>query len=167
MGIVADLKRRLFRWQSDGTAPLRLAGARGVYQRLAMLRLARGDARAALATLERGRTWTDVRIVPELFDAPCMASVLRVETGGRGRLLFSGPTKSGRRDGALWSSEDGGATWRRCAAIRDGPFAYSCLVSLPDGPVGCLYETGEQGCYERIDFARLPMPGTPARDTKP
>ncbi len=28
MGIVADLKRRLFRWQSDGTAPLRLAQRR-------------------------------------------------------------------------------------------------------------------------------------------
>ena len=28
MGIIADLKRRLFRWQSDGTAPLRLAQRR-------------------------------------------------------------------------------------------------------------------------------------------
>ena len=28
MGIIADLKRRLFRWRSDGTAPLRLAQRR-------------------------------------------------------------------------------------------------------------------------------------------
>lgn len=123
--------------------------------------------RTAAVSRDGGRTWSEVRIVPELFDAPCMASVLRVEPGGRGRLLFSGPTKGGRRDGALSSSEDNGATWRRCAAIRDGPFAYSCLVSLPDGRVGCLYETGEQGCYERIDFGRLPMPGVPAGESRP
>jgi sialidase-1 len=27
--------------------------------------------------------------------------------------------------------------------LHDGPAAYSCLTRLPDGTVGCLYESGD------------------------
>jgi sialidase-1 len=82
-----------------------------------------------------------------------MASILGLDAGKA--LLFSGPTRKGRFDGVLFASADGGATWQRGAALRTGPFAYSCLTELADGQIGCLYETGEKGCYERIDFARF------------
>lgn len=102
-----------------------------------------------------GETWDPVRQVPELHDDPCMASILGLNAGKT--LLFSGPTRKGRFDGVLFSSADGGTTWQRGAALHTGPFAYSCLTELADGQIGCLYETGEKGCYERIDFARFTM----------
>lgn len=111
--------------------------------------------RTAAVSRDGGRTWSALRVVPELFDAPCMAALLRTETGPRRTLWFSGPMKKNRAEGALWNSQDGGGTWRRDRTICPGPFAYSSLVELPGGLLGCLYETGDKGCYERIAFARF------------
>ena len=95
-----------------------------------------------------GQTWSDLRLVPELVDGPCMASVLRVDDA----LLFSGPWQTKRADGVLFHSRDDGATWIRGPALNNGPFAYSVLTRLRDGSLGCLYETGNKGPYERIVF---------------
>ena len=143
--------------------------------------------RQAVST-DGGATWSPLRQVPELFDAPCMASTLALDAGRL--LLFSGPTEGKRPAGRLFHSRDGGDTWSEGPVLQPGPFAYSCLAELlprPDdrsahrppnrpvetlhatslqdlrssahgmteGAVGCLYETGEKGCYERIDFARF------------
>jgi sialidase-1 len=41
--------------------------------------------------------------------------------------------------------------------LEAGPSAYSCLASLPDGEVGCLYECGARQPYEKITFARFSL----------
>ena len=51
-------------------------------------------------------------------------------------------------------SYDEGETWPIAAVLNSGPSAYSCLTALPDGDIGCLYEGGIRGRYERITFAR-------------
>lgn len=112
-------------------------------------RQAKGDNRRLQAvSADGGQTWSDLRLVPELVDGPCMASVLRVDSA----LLFSGPWQTKRADGVLFHSRDDGATWTRGPALNVGPFAYSVLTRLPDGRLGCLYETGDKGPYERIVF---------------
>ncbi len=108
--------------------------------------------RQAVST-DGGTTWGPVRLVPELFDGPCMASILALDAGRL--LVFSGPTQGRRADGRLFLSRDGGDTWEPGATLQPGPFAYCCLTELKGGALGCLFETGEAGCYERIDFARF------------
>nr|HQH74105.1 sialidase family protein [bacterium] len=50
-----------------------------------------------------------------------------------------------------------GETWPVARMIHSGPAAYSDLVVLPDGTIGCLYERGEENPYETIAFARLTL----------
>jgi sialidase-1 len=105
--------------------------------------------RTQAVSRDGGVTWSGFRAVPELFDGPCMASTIAVGTD----LYFSGPMKPGRSEGALWKSSDDGAHWRRVFTIEPGAFAYSCLVALPGGELGCLYE---RGGYTSITFVRIP-----------
>jgi sialidase-1 len=105
--------------------------------------------RTQAVSRDGGETWSPLRTVPELFDGPCMASLVRA-----GRMLyFSGPMKPQRAEGALWASHNDGETWRRVVTIEPGAFAYSCLVPLPGGDLGCLYE---RGGYASIAFVRIP-----------
>ena len=127
--------------RADGSLLLNTRSQTGARQR-----------RQAVST-DGGATWGPVRLVPELFDAPCMASILALDAGRL--LVFSGPTQGRRADGRLFLSHDGGDTWEPGATLQPGPFAYSCLTELKGGALGCLFETGEAGCYERIDFARF------------
>ena len=54
-------------------------------------------------------------------------------------------------------SYDEGKTWPVAKVIYAGPSAYSDLVVLPDGTIGCLYERGQKHAYEKITFARLTL----------
>ena len=50
---------------------------------------------------------------------------------------------------------DEGETWTIAKTIHPGPSAYSCLVRLPDGTIGLLFEGGIDGPYEYIYFTRF------------
>ena len=54
-------------------------------------------------------------------------------------------------------SRDEGKTWSVVKVIHKGPAAYSDLVVLPGGIVGCLYEQGDKHPYERVTFDRIPV----------
>jgi sialidase-1 len=54
-------------------------------------------------------------------------------------------------------STDDGQTWPTSKVIHPGPAAYCCLVALPDGTIGLLYECGDKQANERIDFARFKL----------
>jgi len=113
--------------------------------------------RKTCVSADGGQTWSTVADVPELADPGCMASIVRYSDpadGGRSRLLFSGPQSTKRENGTVFLSEDEGQTWPVKRVLCPGAFAYSCLVSLPDGAVGCLYEV--EGTT-RIDFARFTL----------
>lgn len=104
-----------------------------------------------------GMTWSPVADVPELRDPSCNASILRCsfdDAAGQGRVLYSGPNSTKRENGTIHLSRDDGATWPVRRVLWPGSFAYSVLTKLPDGSIGCLFETDN---YGRIVFARIPI----------
>ncbi|MEZ0389895.1 MAG: exo-alpha-sialidase, partial [Verrucomicrobium sp.] len=54
-------------------------------------------------------------------------------------------------------SVDDGKIWSSKRLLEPGAFAYSILARLPDGRVGCLYETGTKHAYEQICLARFDL----------
>lgn len=104
-----------------------------------------------------GVTWSPVEDVPALRDPSCNASILRYsfdDAKGRGRILFSGPDSLKRENGTIHVSLDDGATWPTQRVLWPGTFAYSVLTKMPDGTIGCLFETDGMN---RIVFARFPL----------
>ncbi len=104
-----------------------------------------------------GVTWSKTEDVPELRDPSCMGSILRnsfAENGAKNVLLYSGPDSTKRDNGTIYASFDDGATWPIKRVLYKEMFAYSVLTRLPNGEVGCLFETDN---YARITFARFPL----------
>jgi sialidase-1 len=112
--------------------------------------------RKTCVSSDGGMTWSPVEDVPELQDPSCMASVFRVpgSTGGKSRILFSGPQSTKRENGTVFLSDDDGRTWPVQRVLCPGSFAYSCLTALPDGTIGCLYEVDNT---HRIVFTRFTL----------
>lgn len=108
-----------------------------------------------------GATWTEQRHVPELVEPICQASIRRLtwpEAGRPGVLVFSNPASLKREKLTVYTSTDEGTSWRSLLQLHAGPAAYSCLVALSPTEAGCLYERGEKRAYEKITFARFPVP---------
>ena len=91
-----------------------------------------------------GETWSTTLHDTALIEPFCQASLLRHTGHGnpaKDVFLFSNPaTKTGRTNGTIRLSRDEGKTWPVSRVLYPGGFAYSCLASLPDGSVGCLFE---------------------------
>ncbi|MFF7239148.1 exo-alpha-sialidase [Streptomyces collinus] len=99
------------------------------------------------------RPW---RRQPTLDDVPVVEGSALQLLGADAPLMFSAPsTPTTRRGMALWSSPDAGRTFTRLRTLSPRPAAYSDLVQLDRSAVGVLYETGAEGPYERIEFARV------------
>jgi len=116
-----------------------------------------GHCRYCSISGDGGLTWTEPVIDPGLPDVRCQASILRypLEVDGVNPILFANPY-SGYNDRVNMTvrlSYDDGSTWPVSRTVYPGPSAYCCLVTLPDGRIGLLYECGEEGPYERIGFA--------------
>ena len=81
----------------------------------------------------------------ELRRQRAQAGMLRYD-GDRRRseelIIYSGPSGPGRTHMTIRLSDDGGQTWQRARILHEGPAAYSDLVVLPGGEIGCLYERG-------------------------
>ncbi len=101
-----------------------------------------------------GLTWNDQRHDETLVEPICQASMRRYrwpKANEPGVILFSNPaSRKGRKNMTLRASVDAGATWPITRRINTGSSAYSCLVVLADGRIGCLYEADD---YKRIAFA--------------
>ena len=76
------------------------------------------------------------------------------QAGGKTRILYSGPGGPGRKNMTIRLSYDEGKTWPVAKVLYAGSAAYSDLVVLPDGGIGCLYERDE---YRKITFARFTL----------
>lgn len=111
-------------------------------------------ARILCESRDGGESWTPARLDPTLETPPCMSSIVsRFDADGNAVLFHSLPnTAEERANGQLFRSADGGATWARDSAIYPGDFAYSALVVLNDGRIGCLYERDH---YKTISYAVL------------
>jgi len=105
-----------------------------------------------------GQTFGQMVRDETLIDPGCQASILRYGDpldGEPSSLLFSNAATPGTRDtGTVRVSHDEGQTWPISKLLYAGGFAYSCLVRLADGTIGCLFE---QDNYECVTFARFSM----------
>ncbi|MFM9369618.1 exo-alpha-sialidase [Streptomyces sp. Da 82-17] len=95
------------------------------------------------------------QVQPTLNDVPIVqASVLQLRGADDG-LLFSGPSvPTARQAMAVWRSDDAGRTFRKVLTVSELRAAYSDLVQVDGRTMGLLYETGDTGTYERIEFRR-------------
>lgn len=110
--------------------------------------------RAVSWSHDDGATWNGVYLHPQLIEPVCQASILRLSNG---HLVFSNPASTAREKLTVRLSTDSGATWTSGTLLHEEFSAYSDLVELPDGSVGCLYErdSPDEKRYGRITFARL------------
>lgn len=107
-------------------------------------------ARQVCFSIDGGKTWGDQRQDEILIEPICQASIRRItwpennsanNSANKGLILFSNPAhKTKRRQMTVRASLDDGQTWPHRKLIYKGDSAYSCLVKLPDGVAGCLYE---------------------------
>lgn len=111
-----------------------------------------------------GETWSELSQESGLADPVVQASLISVTSdAGDAWLLFSNPDvpqvvgRGARRNLTVQLSNDAGSSWSIKRPLHPGPAAYSCLVELPDGAIGCLYEAGERNAYETIAFARFSL----------
>ncbi len=102
-----------------------------------------------------GVNWSPIQEEPALRDPGCMASIFHPESQDeKSLLLYSGPDSTKRENGTVHLSRDDGRTWSVKKVLFPGSFAYSVLAQLPDGEIGCLFETDDT---DRIVFARFPL----------
>jgi sialidase-1 len=117
-----------------------------------------GEGRAIATSRDGGLSWSGPSRDPVLDEPGCQASLIGFKDAARPhrvRLLFSNPAGPKRERLTVRLSDDGGKTWPASRVLHPGPSAYSCLASLPDRSLGCLYERGEAHPYERITLARF------------
>ncbi len=127
---------------------------------LLSMRQYRGPKRRAFATSDDGgMTWSEPELHPQVYCPVCQAAIIRYTLAGRSgekknRILYAGPGGPGRTNMTVRLSYDEGRSWPVAKVIYAGSSAYSDLVVLPDGVIGCLYERDE---YGKITFARLSL----------
>ena len=118
----------------------------------------RQPARAVATSTDGGLSWSAVSHDAALLAPVCQASIRRYDLpqdGGRRSVLFSNPADVKKRQAlTLRLSDDDGRTWPVAKVLWPGPAAYSCLATLPDGTILCLYERGNRHPNERITLAR-------------
>jgi sialidase-1 len=105
-----------------------------------------------------GETWSLTQQDATLIEPVCQASLLRHpgdDDAAQDVFLFSNPaSQAARTNGTIRLSRDEGKTWPVSRVLYSGGFAYSCLTSLPDHSVGCLFERDGTA---KISFARFPI----------
>jgi sialidase-1 len=148
-------------WQRGGRVPHDLPGQGNECQAVELsdggiLLSARnqgGDPyRKSAVSRDGGATWSPMRLDTDLVTPACQASVIRQSwpEDGVSRLVIAIPnTETKRLNGTAFVSTDEGETWQKHSVIYPRSFAYNCLVRMPDGQVGCLYE---RDAYNYITF---------------
>jgi len=117
-------------------------------------------ARQTAISRDGGITWQDQQIVPELVDPICQASTRRLswpKDGNPGVILFANAASQRRERMTVRASLDEGGTWSVSRLITPQPSAYSCLVAMPEGSIGLLYETGPKSPYQGIVFTSFTL----------
>ncbi len=116
--------------------------------------------RAFATSGDGGLTWSHSKHWPDVHCPVCQSSIERYTlkpAAAKNRILYSGPGGPGRANMTIRLSHDEGKTWPVARVIQNSPAAYSDLVVLSDGTIGCLYECGEKHPYEKIAFARVTL----------
>ena len=129
----------------DGSLLLNMRGATGNHRKIAR-------------STDGGMTWSEMTEDPALIEPGCQGSLI-VHTDGlhypQSRLVFLNPASLERNKMTARLSYDEGKSWPVSKQLYAGPSAYSSLTVLQDLTIGCLYERGDEGPYEKITFARF------------
>jgi len=158
-------------WAYGQNVPGAMSGSRSQVNEVQMVELSDGSVmlnsrhmasravRKIAISHDGGMTWPPVRDEPALRDPSVMASIFRYSfdggPGGKGILLFSGPDSDKRRNGTIHMSYDDGQTWPVHQVLFPGNFGYSVLTCLPDGKIGCLFESGGKIVFSRFTIGWL------------
>ncbi len=114
--------------------------------------------RKTAVSRDGGEVWSALEDVPSLIEPRCNGGFIRVDGPDGPVMIYSGPNSNKAREkGTLHLSKDDGATWTVSRQLVPGLFAYSALTVLNKTTVGCLFETGENDPYERIQFAPIKL----------
>lgn len=105
-----------------------------------------------------GQTWKNQKHIKALIEPICQASLQSYNHDGISALLFSNPASREKRlNMTARVSYNSGASWPYSLVLHSGPSAYSDLVDLQDGSIGCLFESGEESPYERIVYSKMSL----------
>ncbi len=106
-----------------------------------------------------GINWSSLKGDTTLIEPVCQASLISFRQKKKKTVLaFSNPASTTKRtDMTVRLSYDNGATWPKQYLVYKGPAAYSNLVVLPNGNLGCFFEAGIKSAYEGIVFEEIPL----------
>lgn len=122
---------------------------------LLSMRNALGKKQRALATSkDRGQSWSKPQHHEQVYCPGCQSSIHRYSLKPKNIILYSGPGGPGRNNLTVRISYDEGKTWPVSKRLYKGGTAYSDLVVLPDGTIGCLFE---RDGYKKITFAKFTL----------
>ncbi len=117
--------------------------------------------RAIAFSADGGKSWPNPSSKSDLIEPRCQASIIRYapnQVTNENIILFSNPNSTDKRVGmTVKLSYDEGKSWPIARMLYSGPSAYSCLVALPDGRIGCFYEAGVSSSYEKLVFAAFTL----------
>ena len=119
---------------------------------------------------DEGKTFDAVGFDATLYDSHCQASLLALSPAAIAKLaaanetidkskplwLYCYPAGPERRNLTFRSSTDEGRTWSHPMLLHAGDSQYSSLAELPDGTIGCLFESWTDNNYQ-LYFARMPL----------
>ena len=124
----------------------------------------RGDRREVYVSKDAGASFTRADGAERMVGGGCQGSILRYSTkdnGGKNILLFSNPCHPlWRVNLAVRVSYDEGTTWPVTRVIDPGSAQYSCLVVLPDGDIGVMYENAGKSKLTFVRFSLEWLTGT-------
>jgi len=110
--------------------------------------------RAFARSSDAGLTWSKPEHHEEVYCPTCQSSIQRYSLEPKNVILYSGPGGPGRSHMTIRASYNEGKTWPVARVLYPGSAAYSDLVVLSDGTIGCLYERDD---YGKITFARFTL----------
>ncbi|HRN47172.1 MAG TPA: sialidase family protein [Niabella sp.] len=106
-----------------------------------------------------GESWSVPQTDTALTEPVCQGSLLwYAHPGKKSFLAFSNPANAESRVAmTVKISYNKGKTWKLKKVLHAGPSAYSNLVQLPNGSLGCLYEARIKNPYEGIVFEEITL----------
>jgi sialidase-1 len=119
---------------------------------------------------DQGKTFEKVGLDATLYDSHCQAALLALSPTTIKKLaaenksidktkplwIYCYPAGPERRNLTFRTSTDEGRTWPEAKLLQTGDCQYSSLAELPDGTIGCLYESWRDKNYQ-LYFARVPL----------
>jgi len=110
--------------------------------------------RAFALSTDAGLSWTEPEHHEQVYCPTCQSSIHRYSLKPGKVILYSGPGGPGRTHLTVRASLDESKTWPIAKRVYEGGSAYSDLIVLPDGTIGCLFE---RDGYKTITFARFTL----------